>query len=251
MGLRVSIATPCHGGAEPQFVVSLVNTVVRLHDRGHRASWGYLSSSQVHTARNAMVRAQLESGADVVVQVDADQTWDPDDLVEAVECVASGRADVVGFPILGRQQAMGESVEGWRQPSPWCSPKWIVDAAGRPVLPLRAFYHEGSRYFEVAGVGGILVVSRACARRVSLDEGTARDEHGNPILFDFASIDGVRHPEDFYFCRRARDLGCSVYVHADAVVGHVGKTLHAGDFAADSVDSMPLEWSYMEGSDHS
>jgi hypothetical protein len=242
MGLTVSIATPCHGGAEPQFVVSLVDTVVRLHDLGHRASWGYLSSSQVHTARNAMARVQVRNNADVVVQIDADQTWDADDLVNAIECVASGRADVVGFPILGRQQVMGDAVEGWRQPSPWCSPKWLVDGAGHPTLPLRAFYYEGARYFEVAGVGGILVIARSCIDSVSLDDSTGLDEHGNRILFDFNSINGVRFPEDFYFCQRARDLGHSVYVHADAVVGHIGKTVHAGDFAAQSVDARRVEW---------
>lgn len=43
--VNVALATPCHGQLEPLFVVSLLDTIPILRDRGHEATRGYLSSS--------------------------------------------------------------------------------------------------------------------------------------------------------------------------------------------------------------
>ncbi len=234
--MKVSIGTPCYGQLEPQFVVSLIDTISLLRARGHRASWGYLSSSLTHCARNSIAAVQLEEGSDVCVQIDSDQTWEAEDLLEAIEFVTVNPEAVVGFPVRARtpMEEDGVIVESSLPVSDslWVSPRLL---AGEP---LRSISFMDVSFIEVASVGGLLVYSRSCLEQLSKE--AELDELGRPALFDLGQkINGRRVGEDVYFCERWRAAGGNVFVHSTAVVGHIGKITYVGDFNAEVLNFLP------------
>lgn len=237
--LKVAIGTAVYDQVEPQYVRSLVRTLALLRDRGHQADWDYGQSSLLHWTRSHIANQQFQDGADVLVQVDADQKWDAPDLVAAIECVGAGRADVVGFAIPTRRKV--DRI--------FLSPQFTRVEAGedaatpttsKVVLPLRGFVDENVRYIQVHSVSGLTVCSRACIERLLV--GVGRFHDGTPALYDFAVVDGERLGEDMYFCSRWRALGGKIHFHADATVSHVGKAVFAGDVRTMIPEGTPIEW---------
>jgi|HubBroStandDraft_2_1064218.scaffolds.fasta_scaffold03524_10 hypothetical protein len=223
MTLKIFIGSPCYDSMEPEFVGSLIATMDALHDRGHElCDWGYIRGTLPHFARNALAAEAMSEGADVMVQIDADHQWKSGHLVEAIECVGAGVADVVGFAHVTRSN---DTLGG----DPFVSPKLFKEKS------LRAIRHEGVVYVEVRAVGtGILVASRRCLEQLS--SSAPKNKRGQPKLFMMPDETG----EDVYFCDQWRQLGGKVYCHRDAVVAHIGKTTFAASFQL-AVRDMPIE----------
>jgi hypothetical protein len=223
MGLKVFLGSPVYDAMEPEFVGSLLASMDALRERGHEiCDWGYVKGTLPHFARNAIAAEAMSEEADVMVQLDTDHQWASRHLVEAVECVGSGSADVVGYAHVTRSD---NTLGG----DPFVSPKLL------PEKSLRAIRHGGVVYVEVRAVGaGILVASRRCLERMS--EGVPRDKRGQPKLFVTPDEMG----EDVYFCDQWRALGGKVYCHRDAVVAHIGKTTFASSFQL-AIRDMPIE----------
>lgn len=224
MGLRVFLGSPCYDSMEPEFVGSLIASMDALRERGHElCDWGYVRGTLPHFARNALAAEAMGEEADVMVQLDVDHQWKSGDLVKAIECVGSGRADVVGYAHVTRTN---ETMGG----DPFVSPK-LLDGE----KTLRAIRHAGVVYVEVQSVGaGILVVSRRCIERLS--ELAPKNKLGQPKLFAMPDETG----EDIYFCKKWRELGEKVYCHRDAIVAHIGKTTFASSFQL-AIRNMPIE----------
>jgi hypothetical protein len=223
MGLRIFLGSPCYDTMEPEFVGSLLASMDMLRERGHElCDWGFVRGTLPHFARNSLAAEAMNEEADVIVQLDADHQWKSGNLVEAIECVGAGRADVVGFAHVTRSnQTLGGD--------PFVSPKMLREKT------LRAIQYEGVVYIEVASVGaGIFVVSRRALER--LTETATRTRNGLPMLFKMPDDTG----EDFYFCEKWRELGEKVYCHRDAIVAHIGKTTFASSFQL-AISGMPIE----------
>jgi hypothetical protein len=230
MGLKIFLGSPCYDTMEPEFVGSLIASMDALHNRGHElCDWGYAKGTLPHFARNALAAEAMSEEADVMVQIDTDHQWKSGNLVEAVECVGSGQADIVGYAHVTRSnQTLGGD--------PFVSPKMFKEKS------LRAIRCNGVVYIEVPSVGaGVLVASRRCLERLS--EGATRDKRGHPMLFKMVDETG----EDIYFCDKWRELGGKVYCHRDAIVAHIGKTHFASSFQV-AIRDMPIEIEEMQES---
>jgi hypothetical protein len=224
MGLRVFLGSPCYDSIEPEFVGSLIASMDMLRERGHEVlDWGFIRGTLPHFSRNLLAAEAMSEEADVMVQLDVDHQWKSGNLAEAVECVGSGRADLIGYAYPVRSnQTMGAN--------PFASPKLLEG-----VTKERAIRHGGVVYVEVRAVGtGIFVVSRRCLDRLA--EIATRDKHGQPMLFKMVDETG----EDVYFCEKWRELGGKVYCHRDAVVAHIGKTTFASSWRL-SIEGTPIE----------
>jgi hypothetical protein len=223
MGLKVFLGSPCYDTMEPEFVGSLIASMDMLRERGHEVlDWGFVRGTLPHFARNSLVAEAMSEEADVMVQIDVDHQWKSSNLVEAIECVGAGHADVVGYAHVTRSdQTLGGD--------PFVSPKMFKEKS------LRAIRHDGVVYLEVLSVGaGIFVASRRCLERLS--ETATRSRQGVPMLFKMSDDTG----EDFYFCEKWRELGGKVYCHRDAIVAHIGKTTFASSFQL-AISGMPIE----------
>jgi hypothetical protein len=223
MTLKVFLGSPCYDEMEPEFVGSLIASMDALRERGHElCDWGYVKGTLPHFARNSLAAEAMSEEADVMVQMDTDHQWSSRHLVEAIECVGAGRADVVGYAHVTRSD---DTLGG----DPFVSPKLL------PEKTLRAIEYDGVVYVEVRAVGGgVLVVSRRCLER--LCESAPKDKRGSPKLFMMPDEGG----EDVYFCDQWRQLGGKVYCHRDAIVAHIGKTTFASSFKF-AIRDMPIE----------
>lgn len=223
MGLRIFLGSPCYDTMEPEFVGSLIASMDMLRERGHEVlDWGFVKGTLPHFSRNSLVAEAMSEEADVMVQLDTDHQWKSRNLVEAVEFVGSGRADVVGYAHVTRSnQTLGGD--------PFVSPKMLREPE------LRAIRHAGVVYIEVQSVGaGIFVASHRCLEQLS--ETATRSRQGLPMLFKMSDDTG----EDFYFCEQWRKVGGKVYCHRDAIVAHIGKTTFASSFQL-AISGHPIE----------
>lgn len=223
MGLKIFLGSPCYDSMEPEFVGSLIASMDMLRERGHElCDWGYVKGTLPHFARNALAAEAMSEEADVMVQIDTDHQWKSSNLVEAIECVGSGRADVIGYAHVTRSD---DTLGG----DPFVSPKLFKEKS------LRGFQLDGVVYIEVSAVGaGILVASRRCLEQLSAS--AARNKRGQPKLFMMPDETG----EDVYFCQQWRAIGGKVYCHRDAIVAHIGKTTFASSFRF-AIQDMPAE----------
>lgn len=209
---RITIATPVYNDLMPEFVQSLVDTMALLRERRHLAKWIHHAGSTIHRSRNILAAQQLQTGADVLVQIDADMGWQPIDLVMGIEIVLSGQVDILGYAVPNRRPGVG------------------APAFASPLMPseppIQGTVCDGARLIEVRGVGGIIIASRrAVLRMVEIAE---KDSRGIPILFAFERGLG----EDAFFAHRWREeLGGKVYCMVDPVVTHFGRVAHQGNFA--------------------
>jgi len=222
MALKIFLGSPCYDMMEPEFVGSLIASMDALRERGHElCDWGYVKGLP-HFARNTLAAEAMGEEADVMVQLDTDHQWASRHLVEAVECVGAGKADVIGYAHVTRSD---DTLGG----DPFVSPKLF------PEKSLRAIEHEGVVYVEVKAVGtGVFVASRRCLERLS--DSAERNKRGEPKLFRMPDETG----EDIYFCQKWRELGGKVYCHRDAVVAHIGKTTFAASFQL-AIRDIPIE----------
>ena len=221
--MKIFLGSPCYDTMEPEFVGSLIATMDMLRDRGHElCDWGFVKGTLPHFSRNSLVAEAMSEEADVMVQLDVDHQWKASHLVEAIECVGSGRADVIGFAHVTRSnQTLGGD--------PFVSPKMFREPT------LRAIRHAGKVYIEVRAVGaGIFITSRQCLERLSVE--APRNKQGLPMLFKMVDETG----EDFYFCEQWRKLGGKIYCHRDAIVAHIGKTTFASSFGL-AISGHPIE----------
>ena len=224
MGLKIFLGSPCYDSMEPEFVGSLIATMDMLHDRGHElCDWGYVRGTLPHFSRNTLAAEAMSEEADVMVQLDVDHQWKASNLVEAIESVGAGHADVVGFAHVKRtNETMGGDT--------FVSPKMF-----KGETTLRAIQVAGVVYIEVSAVGaGMLVVSGRCLEQLSAN--APRDKRGQPKLFRMPDETG----EDVYFCDQWRQTGGKVYCHRDAIVAHIGKTTFAASFQL-TIRDMPIE----------
>jgi hypothetical protein len=233
MGLKIFLGSPVYDAMEPEFVGSLIATMDALRDRGHElCDWGFVRGTLPHFSRNSLVAEAMGEEADVMVQLDTDHQWKSSNLVEAIECVGAGHADVIGFAHVTRSdQTLGGD--------PFVSPKMFEEPS------LRAIRYAGVVYIEVPAVGtGIVAVSRRCLEQLA--EKAPRSRGGLPMLFRMPDDLG----EDVYFCKKWRELGGKVHCHRDAIVAHIGKTAFAASFQL-AISGMPIEIEEVEDSEKS
>ena len=217
---RVVIGTPVYNDLMPEFVQSLIDTLALLRERRHLATWIHHTGTTVHRSRNLLAAQQLRSGADVLVQIDADMGWHAVDLVAGIEIVLGGQVDLLGYAAPNRRPGAG-------------TPAFVSPI----LLPGRArgIVCNGARLIEVRSIGGIIVASRRAALRMS--EIAEQDGRGVPVLFAFEHGLG----EDVFFAHRWREvLGGKVHCMVDPVITHFGRVAYQGDFAS-SLPDLKLE----------
>ncbi len=207
----VTLGSPIYERPEPAFVTCLIATLDLLRERGHQADWRYVSNI-THVARNYLVADMLKKDPSVLVQIDGDHQWEAEDVVDAIETVAEGQADIIGFSHLDRRPMNIREIV-------WCSPI-VRGKAGW------GFERNGKHYIEVDAVGGgILVTSRACIEKMSAN--VPEQELGEvPAIFQFPPDGGG---EDSLFCDKWRATGGKVHCDVTSLVGHIGKIIYAAN----------------------
>jgi len=196
--VRVYLGIPMYGGADAQFISSLVKSRVVLDRVGYEVETDiHNGCSVLPRARNEIVQRFLSSGFDVLVFIDADLAWNPVDLVRLIRSPHLFTAGVY-------RQKKQELVFNW-------------NPAG-----------EGKA--EAVGAGFVALKREALEKMVAAYPQTHYEHDGKEYhaLFDFDLHNGQYWGEDYTFCRRWRELGGEIDILPDVTIKHIGTYAYTG-----------------------
>lgn len=191
------IAVPCFDMMHTRFVASLVSM-----NRVGASRCSFLSNSLVYDARNMLAAEAIDTGADRILWLDSDMSFDVDLMQRLSADMDTGLDFVTGIYFKRKLPT-----------SPCFYKSAEIESASDGVKGrVEAFsdYPKDS-LFEVEGAGfGAVMVSTQMVKDVY-------DTYGYP----FAPLPGVLG-EDLAFCWRARQLGYKLWADSRIKVKHIG-----------------------------
>jgi precorrin-6B methylase 2 len=210
------IATPS-GASRPcaNYQVSIADTFKHLGQLGIEADYAlHGGDCHVDDARNLLVRQFLMSGAPVMLFIDDDVGWSPEDVVKVMR--AEGDIVAGAYPL-----------------------KQDIEDYPVKLLPVDAQQARSDGLLEVAGIGtGFMAIKRHVL--VALEEkkkwtrfygrGFSRDEPPLTVVFERTLVEGHRWSGDLNFCREARAMGFKVFVAPEMHMTHEGHWQWEGHF---------------------
>ena len=189
--LKYLIAIPTMDTMPVPFVAALLNL-----RRVGASRCSFVSNSLVYDARNMLAAEAIDTGADRVLWVDSDMTFDVDLMQRLAADMDEGRDFVCGIYFKRRYPMVPIiSVERERD--------------GKAVTEIYTDYPK-DQIFEVSAAG-----FGACMMTTKLLK-DVWDNYGNP----FYPANGLG--EDYSFCDRVKALGYKIYCDSRIKVGHVG-----------------------------
>ena len=205
MTRHLYVAVPTHSGLiEPATVAAINRSLPLVRDKGWRFNFlRWAGDGLIANARNAIVARFLASAATDLLFIDADVAWEGDELIRLaehpVDCVAG----------IYRYKKEPESY-----------PLVLLDDGTDPR-------NAATGLLRVALVpAGFLKLSRASLERMTTYyadrryQRTATEEAF--CLFDCGLKEGHYWGEDYFFCRRWRDIGGDIWTDPSLTLHHWG-----------------------------
>ncbi|MDP5103287.1 MAG: hypothetical protein NWP98_05125 [Erythrobacter sp.] len=244
------VATPLYGGAEADYLRSVVGLTGAAERAGVPCAFAWLSNNAViDRARNVLAAVFLQSDATHLVFVDGDIGFEPEALLDLISRMQSDdRLAVIGAPCPKRRinwsLVASAAAKGLAQGEPAVLEKYSGIFALDPLDPQANFRVDAP--LELARVGtGLMVVRRdvietLCARHPDLryaadaldrESGLAGD-HLTALfqpMIDPAS--GHMLSDDYAFCYRVRAAGFRIWLAPWMRTTHTGPARFAGTLA--------------------
>lgn len=190
--MKIAIAIPAMNQVPTQFAASLA-----ILQRPEDTVVGFQMGSLIYHARNNLAKAAVETGAEYVLWLDSDMTFEPDTLVKLLEDHKQGKGDIIGglyfkrvapfTPVVYKVLDIGETETSYQIQT------------DIPDEPFEA---------EACGFGCVLTPVKVLK--------DVMDKFGAP----FNPIRGTG--EDLCFCWRARQCGYKIVIDPSIECGHVG-----------------------------
>lgn len=237
--MKLFVGTPCYGGmVTTEFCSGLLRTAQSLALSNVAACFLMTAGESLITrGRNAIVEEFLATDFTDLLFVDSDIVFSPED----VRYVVQADADVVAGAYPRKEidwLRATEAMRAGRDPS--------EDSCSVVVTPVTGTSTQEGDLLEVkeTGTGFMRIRRRVLEQMIAADQsivytdGGPRRRDGKrlaiPRVFHADVVDDeldgapARHylSEDYWFCRRWRELGGHVYVHTKANLGHVGRYLY-------------------------
>lgn len=217
--MKIAITTPCMTGlVNMAFCVSLTETLRRIQ-KSEVVFFTLIGTSVLHSARNALIAKALAWGADKIVMLDDDVSWEPDDFQKLV---------LAPEPIVG-------GVYQKKKPSERGALSFAVS-----TLP-EGFKADHRGLVEVCGAAtGFLRVDapvfealKAAVPKIHDDSLSAAENAHLHLWFDFPVVQRERGlqvmGEDYSLCHKARAAGYRIWIDPSIRLGH-----HIGGFKFDA-----------------
>lgn len=164
-----------------------------------------VNNPYISNARASMTRQALDAGADVVVYLDYDMSFDPTDLLKLL--------DTPGDVVAGTYRLKQDKEEYMGNVH--------VDAVGRPLL--RA---DGCIKASLIPAGFLKITKEAIGRFMTAYPHLVYGPPWNPSvdLFNHGAHKGIWYGEDYAFSRNWCEAGGEIWIIPDINLNH-----HAGD----------------------
>jgi GT2 family glycosyltransferase len=237
--MHIRIATPMYGGnCKGIYVDSIIGLTFQLAQLGHQVSFSKIyNESLITRARNNLAKEFLDSDADYLFFVDADEGFNVDDVVKMIE---SGK-DLIGgvYPMknINWENVRKAAIAGKENLSDYSGIFAMNFLPGETSIRL----NEPIEVSEVAT--GLMLISRKVFEKMephclkyAMNGSDAQFDFNNMVTEFFATSitpEGVLLSEDYHFCRKWREIGGQVYAAPWVTVVHAGDYVFSGRFAAD------------------
>jgi hypothetical protein len=236
----VFVATPMYGGlCHGSYAKSMFNTLKTLLDNGYNVEFRDIyNESVVSRARDILTALFLKSECDYLLFIDADQAWQPQDVLRML----SENLDVVGA-VIPKKEINWPAVH-WAATEnnvPWQGLPQFSGSFNIPI-PKEGPNPDFSKPFEVTHVGtGMMLIKRQVFEDMKdyvdsyqfyssgvlgLEPEDEVWNFWNPRVFD-----GQWCSEDVSFCRILSSMEKKIYAVAYPRTVHVGQYEFSGALA--------------------
>lgn len=204
--MKVVFATPSLSGPTQPYIKALEDSIPLIKADGWEEAYVQeIGCPYVSHARATMTRKALDAGADVIVYLDYDLSWDPKDLLTLINT----EGDVVAGTYRYKKELedyMGSIHEG------------------SDLRPIVRKSDGAIRAYRVPG--GFLKVTRAAIRKIMRDHPELI--YGNPEnpaidLFNHGAHKGTWYGEDIAFSRRWKEDGGEIWNVPNLNITHHSK----------------------------
>jgi glycosyltransferase involved in cell wall biosynthesis len=191
-------------GTRP-YVDALENSIPSIIAAGWDEGWiPEIGNPYISAARAHMTRKALDAGADVIIYLDDDLSWDPPDLLTLLNTPGDVVAGTYRFKRHDFEEYMG------------CI---FSDATGRPLLR-----PDGCIKAERVPAGFLKVTKEAIGRFMGAYPHLVYGPPWNPSidLFNHGAHKGLWYGEDYAFSRNWLDLGGEMWFVPNLNITHHG-----------------------------
>lgn len=204
--LKVLIGTPSYDGKlDIYYIDSLLNTLNRSGEENMDIYPFFICyDSLIQRARNDLFKTAYENDVDVLVFIDGDIGWKPDDFYKLIH----SEKDLVG----GSYRKKTDKEE-----------MYVVKALDENDKELNLSIDKDG-YMEVFGLGcGFMKLSKKCIRDLWNASKPYKSEKGDArMIFEVVCENEDLISEDIYMCKKWRQLGNKVYLDTNITCSHTG-----------------------------
>jgi len=246
--MKIMIATPMYGGnCKGVYTEGLLQLVMGLSAKGHQTYFSKIyNESLITRARNNLVHEFYKTDADALLFIDSDQGFKAGDIIKMIE---SGK-DLIGaiYPMKNIN---------------WDTVRMAVEAGKEDLSKYTGFFSANllkerqtnvdlNEPLEVENVAtGMMFITRKVFDTLKPNCNTygingptgAIDLNTRVAEFFATEIDerGILLSEDYYFCRKWREAGGTVYAAPWVDITHFGEYNFSGNFALTAIMKTELE----------
>lgn len=213
--MKVLIGVPAYDSkVSVHFANSLVMSHFYFQQRGvHLDHLFQPGDAMVHRARNALFKYAVDGGYDVLVYIDADIVWTPEQLHDLV--VSAYENGVVGG-----------SYRLKKDDEPKVYTVKLIDNKTSEAGDL-----DGN-LLSVEGMGaGFLAINKDAL--LSMWEASEpykeQGKESSRLVFEYLLEDGEFVGEDISFCHKWTKLGNKLFLNTSITVAHIGEKIFTGD----------------------
>ena len=222
----IAVATPFGSTGSFEYIRSTVRTFAGPPELSEWAvaRLDCVGSLTAHN-RNVLCADALDLGCMVLVEVDSDMVWAPEDVRALVAPIMAGKADIVSAPcsprVIDWEYLAAAVARGETNLQRHIGPSHMEHLPGSDRV-LRGFKHGGHTYVRMARMGlGMCAISRDALLRLSA-AAPSYPYHGRTLadLHPQGASPERYQSEDLGFFAVVEQAGIPVHVCATADVGH-------------------------------
>lgn len=239
--LRLMIATPLYGGAEGDYLRSVVGLAGAAERAGAACAFAWLSNNPViDRARNVLAAAFLQSDATHLVFIDGDIGFVPEELVALVQRMAQDdRLAVVGAPYPKRKVnwnlVASAAAKGLADGNPAALEKFSGLFPMEPLEPQASFALDQPIELKHTGTGLMVirrdVITVLAERHPELSYAADALDRESGLVGE--TLSALFHPmidpdsghmlsDDYAFCHRVRAAGFRIWLAPWMRTSHTG-----------------------------
>jgi hypothetical protein len=206
---NIYIGTPCFGASVScNYSLSILDTFRLFDSVGVIAELHYIPNQIVTRARNILAHNFLKSNCTHLLFVDADIDFKPTD---ALRLINQNKSVICG--LYANKQYINDDVN-----------KFKNIQYSSTFLPKNTTFDKNTGIFEIEyGATGFMLIKRNVFEEIA--KNIEKYTYNNETMFDFfqcRSIDGKYFTEDYFFCKKWKELNGKIYTDLKICLNHEG-----------------------------